>query len=238
MLVTGFSAPYQLRSNLGARPTVRDAAEKLRTRQREWLQRVLIEKGIKPTPLAKTLGVAATTLTRKLNDPDDTAILSDLIVRRIADHLKVQVPNFLDDDLPAVHSRRGFAETDATPYLPEPGLDGDLIQIIHRMTDRPGVDPWRMRGRALECMAYLPGDIMLVDLNAEAQPGDIVCAQVYDWTDHSNSRTVFRVYTPPFLVAAGPGEAYRAPFLVDNSNVVIKGVVIASLRPRPRASAA
>jgi hypothetical protein len=211
---------------------MRDLAETLRRRQRDWLAEIMARFGIKPTPLAKAAGVAVTTITRKLNDPDDTAILSDLTVARICDYLKIAPPNFLSDDPPNLS---GLREQEAEPYVA--GAADPLMAAIQALTSRPGVDPWRIKGRALEYEGYRPGDIAIVDLNATPRQGDIVCAQIYDWSQPNNTQTVFRRLEPPFLVGAGPEDAARKPRFIDNEAVIIKGVVVASLRVRPARAA-
>lgn len=234
MLATTFAATLQLRSFSETGATVRDVAETLRARQRDWLQRVLSERGIKPTPLARELGIAATTLTRKLNDPDDTAILSDLIIKRIADHLRVPAPNFMDDRPSAVS---GFSESEAEPFdmTLAAGATHSLFGTL--LASSKTITPWRLSSRALEYVGYMPGDILLVDPNVDPREGDVVCAQLYDWADFAKTRTVFRVYTPPFLVAAGPGNEFLAPSLIDR-NVGVKGVVVSSIRERRAGTAA
>jgi hypothetical protein len=60
-----------------------------------------------------------------------------------------------------------------------------------------------------------------------------VCAQLYRWSE-GRADTVFRLYEPPYLVAMTRDAELRKPALVDNDRVIIKGVVILTLRPRER----
>jgi SOS-response transcriptional repressor LexA len=87
-----------------------------------------------------------------------------------------------------------------------------------------------LRSRSLESAGYMPGDILMVDLNGRPEPGDVVCAQIYDRS--GKAETIFRIYEHPFLVAATLDGRLMKPHLVDNDRVVIRGVVIASLRER------
>jgi len=228
MLATHFSPAYQWPVVFRDGLTMRDVAETLRTKQREWLLRLVADHRIKPTPLAKLAGVAATTITRKLYDPDDTAILTDLVIARICEALNVQPPNFLADDAPAARPR-GFSDGDAALY------DADGETPTARLVSaaiRPGLDPWELKTEALSNAGFRPGDILLMDINATPHPGDVVCAQVYDWNAPQNTRTVFRFFEPPFLVADGPGEEFRRPLLIDNQSVVVKAVMLGSIRAR------
>jgi len=45
---------------------------------------------------------------------------------------------------------------------------------------------------------------------------------------------VMRLYEPPYLAAASLDEGLRRPFVVDNEQIIIKGVVLPHrLRPAP-----
>jgi SOS-response transcriptional repressor LexA len=85
----------------------------------------------------------------------------------------------------------------------------------------------------MEDAGYMPGDILIVDLNAEPERGDCVCAQLYRW-QVGTAETIFRIYEEPYLLAATRHPDLRKPLLVDNDRVVIKGVVTEILRARKR----
>ncbi|MFZ1965018.1 MAG: hypothetical protein WAU78_16410 [Roseiarcus sp.] len=72
---------------------------------------------------------------------------------------------------------------------------------------------------------------MIVDLNAEPLPGDVVCAQLYNWA-RSDAQTMFRLWEPPYLMPSTLDPALRRIFVVDNDTTMIRGVVIATVRPR------
>lgn len=107
-------------------------------------------------------------------------------------------------------------------------MDEAVRQI---MRGRNATDPWVLRSRAVELAGYLPGDILLVDLNERARSRDLVCAQVYDWT-RGKAETVFRIYESPYLIAASGEQHLLKPFVVDDDMVMIRGVVVGSIRPR------
>lgn len=88
-----------------------------------------------------------------------------------------------------------------------------------------------LNSRALECAGYLPGDVLIIDRNTEAKPGDIVCARIFNWQG-TGSELVFRVWEPPFLQAATFDPTLRQIFTVDNDRVLIEGVVVFSVRRR------
>lgn len=132
----------------------------------------------------------------------------------------------------------GLRENEMTPYraheAPVNGRDGAEAARVEAALgalcpDRPHASVWQLSGSALELSGYRPGDFLIVDLEDEAEAGDVVCAQIYDW-QAASARTVLRLYQPPYLVAAAKDPARYRPELVDNDKVVIKGVVVASFR--------
>src|SRR5262249_53096305 len=96
---------------------------------------------------------------------------------------------------------------------------------------REAAVPWTIQTRALECLGYLPGDIVIVELGRQPAPGDVVWAQVHT-VSRSDAEMVMRIYEPPILAAATLDEQLRRPFMVDDAHVIIKGVVLPHrLRP-------
>jgi hypothetical protein len=194
-----------------------------RDEQRRWLKRVLQITGKAPTALAQEARLAPTTLTRFLNDPEHATALS---ARSISAVEKTTGLRYGEDPRPI-----GFRESEAEPFA---GANGDAVfaDLVKRTVGTAnGIDPWTLRSRALEIAGYLPGDVLVVDLNRQPEPGDIVCAQVYDWV-RAKAETIFRIWEPPFLVGLSLDAKYRKPLVVDNEHVVMRGVVMASMRPR------
>ena len=90
---------------------------------------------------------------------------------------------------------------------------------------------WTLKSRALELAGYRPGDILFVQLGTPALKGDVFCAQIYDW-HAQRTETVFRIFQPPYLVAATADAELLRPYGADEESVVIKGVVLHTLRSR------
>ena len=129
---------------------------------------------------------------------------------------------------PAVPS--GFAESEAQPL--QVAAQSQLAQIVDVLSrNRTNVDPWILKGRALEGAGYRPGDVVMVALGETPLSGDVVCAQIYDWSS-GRAETVFRIFQPPYLVAASPDPQFLRPYVVDDDKVHIKGVVIHTVRQR------
>jgi transcriptional regulator with XRE-family HTH domain len=123
----------------------------------------------------------------------------------------------------------GFRDAEMVEYTSPTAADPRLAALA-ALADGRNCHPWLIRGRALVLAGYLPGDLVLVDHDINDPKRDaVVCAQVYDW-EAASARTVLRLFAPPYLVAASPDPAYRKPELVDGDRVMIKGVVVASIR--------
>lgn len=192
--------------------------------QRAYLQRVLATTGWTQTQLAQRAGLDPSTLSRFLTAEREGHALRASTLAKIAAASGVS----LSSDQPAATA--GFAESEAAPLVPAEG--GQLSRMIASMA-APGraIDPWSLASRALENAGYRPGDVLLVALDETPLPGDIVCAQVYDW-HKGGAQTLFRLYQPPYLVAATNDPALMRPFASNDGSVAIKGVVVASVRGR------
>lgn len=196
---------------------------------REYLRRVVAHTGKPPTRIAKEIGIAASTLTRLLKE-NSTATLHARTISRLQEYSGVSL--FGGDAAPSAGAR-GLAE-DAVPFDAE-NADPALAAAIKALIGgRKNVDSCTIRTRALECLGFLPGDIVIVDAGRQPAPGDVVCAQVYEW-GRSAPETVMRIYEPPILAAASLDEQLRRPLMVDNVRVIITGVVLPH-RLRPAAA--
>lgn len=128
----------------------------------------------------------------------------------------------------------GFAESDATPYVPGPGMaEAASVKAVATAlgADRPGVDIWRVKGTAMALWGYLEGDYLAVDTHAaeRVRAGDTVIAQIYNNTN-STAVTVLRRFDPPVLLAGTVDASEARVHVVDGVNVVVRGKVIASWR--------
>lgn len=133
----------------------------------------------------------------------------------------------------AAELKPGFSESDAAAWVPKDGPRSEDISTIAKAHggDKPGIDVWRVKSRALALAGYLEGDFMLVDSNQRdrCRAGDVVIAQVYDWNAGA-ATTILRRFEAPVLVAASADPGDWGTHVVDGNNVVIMGKVIASWR--------
>ena len=126
----------------------------------------------------------------------------------------------------------GFAESDAAAWIPGPSLaESAPVRGVAEVlgATRPGIDIWRVKSRAMALAGLIEGDFMLVDTNQaeRVRAGDVVIAQLYTRT---GANTVLRRFEPPVLVASSADPDDARVHVVDGTNVVIRGKVIASWR--------
>jgi hypothetical protein len=213
--------------------------EKLRAAQLAYLDQVEQQTRLTPSEIAREIESDPSTLTRFKYKAGYNGTLSDVVIAKTEARFGIPAPQDARAKpagstamLVAPALGGGLSEPEAEPYqAPKGDKMADLVTAA--VAGRVHVVPWTLRSRALEDEGYLPGDVLIVDLNAEPEPGDIVCAQLYDFERAGGTRTVFRLYHPPFLVGAGKEEGARVPQLIDSS-VGLKGVVEVVIRSRRR----
>lgn len=198
-----------------------------RETQIAWVRAVLAHLGVSATELARRAKIAPSTLQRPLNDPTWTSMLSGRTMAAIA-----QVAGLAPLEFP--NRVRGAATQEAEPYRfdqAEDAADNFDRSVRELCQGRAGREAWQMKSFALELSGILPGDVLIVDSNLTPAADDIVCAQMFDWSG-TKAETVFRLFDPPYLVTNSVRAGREKPIAVDNSSVVIKGVVRAILRNR------
>ena len=189
-------------------------------RHREYLRRLLDHMKMKPTPLAKAAGVQPSSLSRVLKE-GSTATLHARTLSKLEKYSGIMLSAVVDT--PSAPGLRGLAE-DAVPFdaaSADPAVSAAIKALIG---SRQGVDSCTIVGRALECLGYLPGDIVIVELGRWPKPGEVVWAQV-------DAEMVMRIYEPPILATATLDQKLRRPLTLD-AHVTIKGMVLPHrLRP-------
>ncbi len=191
-----------------------------RDEQKAWLGKVLAETGLAPTTLATKIGLAPSTLTRFINSDEHGSALSHRTISAVEKFTGIAYGADLRPRLLRQDDAAAFSPSDA----------GGAADHVAALLRAGSVTAWTLRSRALEAVGFVPGDVMIVDLNEPPQPGDAVLAQVYDFKS-MRAETLFRLYEPPFLYAATLDRAHSAPILIDEK-VGVKGPVILSIRPR------
>ncbi|MEM7303737.1 MAG: hypothetical protein AAF468_21875 [Pseudomonadota bacterium] len=194
--------------------------------QHEWLESLIDRLGITASELARRAKLNPSTLTRFLNsEQDEGHALSFRTMRKIES--AVVLPSETRSTSQILNA--GLGEQNAIPFDMENHQDAYASAVRALIGTRNACDPWRIVNGDLEGIGLYPGDILVVDLNAQPQAGDIVCAQLYE---PGSAKTVFRLYEPPYLLSQSTDPKLRRPVVVDNTNATIRGTVIARLSPR------
>lgn len=199
----------------------------------KWFKQQQKRVGVTAEDIANKMGCARSNVSHILNGHQRMSL--DW-AKAFAEVLQVPLATVLEKagvtDAPTAQAfSPGFSDSDAAPFVYGPGMaEGHQTRsIAQAMGERPGVDVWRVKSRAMALAGLLEGDFMLVDTHAaeRVRAGDVVVAQVYGRT---GANTVLRRFEPPVLVAASADPADARVFVVDGQNVVIRGKVVASWR--------
>jgi transcriptional regulator with XRE-family HTH domain len=192
--------------------------------QYKFITTVLTKTGWSQTDLAHRAGLDPSTLSRFLTKTRDGRALRSSTVQRIATASGLSFGEEL------LHEADGLAETEAEPFLYSED-DNRTIAIKALCGQQKNVDAWVLTSRALEGLGYRPGDIVFVGLGEKPVPGDVVCAQIYDWVK-GRAETIFRLYQPPALIAVTQETSLLIPYVLGDNAVTVKGVVLHTLRSR------
>lgn len=196
--------------------------------QLAWVRAVMAYLGVSANELAGRAGIAPSTIQRPLTDPEWPNALSGKTMAKIGEAAGLQPFEF-----PARSGGSGFGEPEAVPFQfdqEKDAIGSNLDRAVRELTrGRNGRDAWVMRSRVLEMSGIMPGDILIMDMNLQPRPKDVVCAQIYQW-QMMKAETVFRIYEPPYLLT-NSGTTSK-PVAVDDQDVVIKGVLDGLIRPR------
>lgn len=201
----------------------------IQAQQRAWLMEVLKTVKLKPSQFAVGAGVSDTTITRLLNSDSYAGTLAPETIERIKSTYKVPGPEEY-----ASHRRSSLIGLSEATRFDAREEDGELASIVNLiLRGRSNVEAWRLKTLALESAGYLPGDILFVNQLADheqARPQDAICAKVVDY-QRGSAETVWRIFDPPFLVAAAQDRTAYKPILVDGERVKIAGIIRESFRP-------
>lgn len=200
--------------------------ESQRAEQHAWIRAVLAQTGLNLNQLAKKIGRSGSTLHRPMNDPGNTTMISSRVLAEIAGFAGLRVMEFPG-------RQKGFSENEAVPYIYEQNkqeVSSAASAVKAMVGNRNGRDPWVVQTALLDMAGIIPGDILIVDLNKRPVSGDIVCAQLYDWTA-DRAETAFRIYDAPYLTSYSKQRTTK-PIMVDDDTVKIMGVVDGLIRPK------
>jgi hypothetical protein len=191
-------------------------------RQFAWIDWLQGRTGQTDSSLAEEAGLQKNYLYRKRADG---TVLGVPQIRMLMERWEVPGP-----DTYLLPGASGLADEGA-PYDPAGGdpLLKSMVELA--LKGRNNGASWRLKTRALEAAGYLPGDVLVSDNAIQPRAGDAVVAQVYD-VRTGTAETVFRLFEPPYLIAATSEAALRKPLLVDNERVIVMGPITQSFRAR------
>lgn len=196
---------------------------------KEWIRAVAQYLNLSPSELALKAGLAASTVTRYINDGSNKLTVTEKTLEAIARFSGV--PKLV---MPGERRLPGFGDGEAAPY--QPTMSERLPEWVEAAINahkgaRNGVEPWVMKGWALDMLGILPGDVLMIDQNKRPRSGDIVCAQLIDLAT-GRTETVMRRFEPPFIVMHSAKLGPSRPEAVDDERVIILGVEDGIIRPR------
>lgn len=195
---------------------------------KEWLRAVARYMNQSMSELALNSGLAASTLTRFINDRSGKLTVTERTLDAVALYSGIA-----KNVLPGQRRLPGFGESEAVPFGQQEERLPDWVAtaVEARKHHRNGIEAWVMKGWALDLLGILPGDIVLIDQNRRPKAGDIVCAQLTDLAT-GHTETVMRRYDPPFLTTFSAKSGPSRPEQVDDERVIVLGVECGVIRPR------
>ncbi|MGF1456158.1 MAG: helix-turn-helix domain-containing protein [Alphaproteobacteria bacterium] len=202
-------------------------------RLRAYLRHACDSTGLSATALARRAGVAPSTVNRFLNEDPPPSVPSNTTLRKIADAAGIEPFGRYREGPAALGSPAAGLGEDQAAFIADastgldrdpPGASTGAAALLAQFENTPvRASLWQVKGAAMELAGLLDGDTAVVDLNGAPQRGCIVLAQLYDWTV-GTARTVFRLWDPPYLVAASRTPLDHRPELAGEQ-AQVKGVV-------------
>lgn len=194
---------------------------------KDWIKAMAKHMAMSPSQLALKSGMAASTVTRYLNDETGQLTVQQSTLEKIA-----QLTGFRPHQFPG-RGRPGVAEPDAVPFDQDQAREVEWVRaaVASAKVGRNGVEAWVMKGAALDGVGVMPGDIVIIDHNLRPRPNDIIIAQIVDYA-RAQAETVMRIFQPPFICSHSIRLGPQRPEQVDEERVQIMGVAIGFIRPR------
>jgi hypothetical protein len=210
-----------------------------------FLQEIIAKTGKRASAIAKELHLPESTLTRHLPKPDGTAkprtprTMHAETIAKLEQFSGIVAPSALTrgGGNAEMLDRREIARvaSDAIKLNTGANDDIDLAGGLRALVgNRLHAEAWELRSASLECVGYLPGDLLIVDRNAVARDGDVVCVNYCPWGRAGHAETLMRIYRDAggmrFVIGATFDPALQDPLPIDNDRAVVMGVVTHSVR--------
>ena len=194
----------------------------LRQAQRQWLSALIDATGKSLSTLAREAQLSDTTLTRFHNDQSYGGTLSPTTVASLAER----------HGFPAPEARGTVpAGASAEAVIYEGGEEDAVGDAVRRLiSGRADAHPWRIISDVLALAHVKAGDIVVMDRNVAPKPGDVIAVQ--NESAGRNGRTLFRIFDPPFAVAACLPIGSIKPMLINGEGVRVAATMTELIRLR------
>lgn len=201
------------------------------------LKRLMDAQGTNPAALSRKAGLNHTFIRDILKGHTRSPKVENM--QKLAGALNITVQDLVEDSdlllaesaqpVPPGGKKPGFSETQLDPWAPpEISAHRELqprAMLVDLAPDARHPTALRLR-EAVFGFALLAGDVVVVDLNARAEPGNIVV--VNSATDSGDAVTLIRRFHPPYLISGDPQDT--TALLADGARHAIMGPVVASFR--------
>lgn len=208
------------------RKTESGARAEVAAKQRAYLRDTFKELRITASSAAKALSLSPSTFTRFMKEPDTSEkTLAASTMDKVEQLRQANSSNSFPTQAQAQWQTVREEATQLTI-----SADDEVAKLVTAiMNGRNGIDAWTLNSRSLELEGFMPGDIVLVDINATPKPGDAVCAQVFDRA-HTRAETVMRLFQNAgpvnVLLPRTMDPGTQGALVVDNDRVTIRGVLL------------
>lgn len=191
---------------------------------KNWITTVAKHMGLSPSQLSLNSGMAASTVTRYLNDQSNTVGISQASLEKIAHY-----SGFRPHQMPGQVRNEGASEV--IPFRRDLASFEDWVvsAVEKAVAAKNGIGAWLVRAASLDGMGVLPGDIILVDHAKRPSAGDVVLVEVKSHSQAEPEKRM-RVWQPPFVLSHSMRLGPQRPEQVDEDLVVLYGTRVGLIR--------
>lgn len=208
--------------------TRREFDEERRQRDLRWLSFVERATRLSLAQVEKQSGIGHSTLSR-IRRPGTMHHLSERAYGPVSRRFNIPGPlEFENAATPRALETSGFRE-EAVLFAFETG-DTRATAARALIAGRNNTHAWTISSDVLKRAGVLPGDVLIIEGGRQPQPGNIVCAQVYDRVGGLHADTVMRVYRPGWLMPASDDTIGWPPIKMAEGEVAVMGVMTHLIR--------
>lgn len=208
--------------------TRREFDEERRQRDLRWLSFVERATRLSLAQVEKQSGIGHSSLSR-IRRPGTTHHLSERTYGQVARQFNIPGPlEFENASVPRALETSGFREEAVLYRFPQGDPRALAAQAL--IGGRNNAHAWTISSDVLKRAGVMSGDVLIIEGGRQPQPGQIVCAQVYDRVGGLHADTVMRVYRPGWLMPASDDAIAWPPIKIAEGEVAVMGVMTHLLR--------